>query len=134
MTFVRRILAVFLTATLVWAGSAAAQSAHAHKVNSTAVAAVHAIADDVVADHHQGESRHHHDHDNAADDHDSAPQQTHHDDGIFHVHSISFVAVEAVSPMVDAVQVERMVEPLALTVAVHSRSVTPADRPPRTFL
>lgn len=134
MTLARRILAVFLTATLVWAGSAVAQSAHAHKVNSAAVAAVHAIAEDAVADHHDSEAGHHHDQGNTADDHDGAPQQPHHDGGIFHVHSISFVAVEAVSPTVNAVQIERMVEPLALTVTLHTRSVTPADRPPRVFL
>jgi len=134
MTFVRRILVVVLTAALVWAGSAVAQSAHAHKVNSVAVAAVHAMADDFVADHHDSEPGHHHDRGNVNGDHDGAPQQPHHDDGIFHVHSMSFVAVEAVSPTVDAVQIERMVEPLALTVTLHTRSVTPADRPPRPFL
>lgn len=134
MTFVRRILAVFLTAALVWAGSAAAQSAHAHKLNSAIVAAVHAMADDVVADHHDSERGHHHDHGDAADDRDDAPQMPHHEDGIFHVHSVSFVAVETVSPSVNAVQIERIIEPLALIVTLHSRSVTPADRPPRTFL
>ena len=135
MTFVRRILTALVAATFVWAGAAAAQSAHAHDLSGKHLDAIHAVALDVDADHHVATNAHGHDHHDAhqaPSDDGTAPSE--HESGIFHVHALCFVALAAEIGTFQHDVPEQAIAPAELIVSLHTRSIGPADRPPRTFL
>jgi hypothetical protein len=123
-----------MVATLVWAGTAAAQPAHVHELSEGHVDSIHALASHPDADHHAAVDVHDHDHDagEAPDEDGGVPSG--HEHGIFHVHAFCFIALAAeyVSFQHDATA--QAVAPAELIVALHTRSIGPADRPPRTFL
>lgn len=132
MAFVRQIIAAVMAASLVWVGSAGAALAHAHKMDGDHGAAVHAIAAPDADHHHDDHADDHHQPVDHHDDGDGLPHD--HEKGIFHVHVLTFVALEAEYPTVPQVRSAKSVEAPLLVVPLHTRSETPADRPPRTFL
>lgn len=133
----RQIVAAIMAASLVWVGSAGAAQAHSHDVDGHHGAAVYAVA--TVDDYRHGADHRHDDH---PDDHQQASDPDddgggvphEHERGIFHVHVLTFVALEAEYPVLPQVQSVKSIETPLLSVSLLTRSVMPADRPPRTFL
>jgi len=132
MTLVRRIMSALVAATFVWASAAAAQSAHAHDLSGKHLDAIHAVALDAAADHHAAD--HGHDHDAKQAPNDDGPAPAEHESGIFHVHALCFVALAAEIATFERDVPEQAIAPAELIVSLHTRSIGPADRPPRTFL
>ncbi len=137
MIVVHQLFAAILAASLVWTSSAGAVQAHTHEIDGDHGSAIHAVALHADAGHHAAAGEHDHDRHNAAidDDADSTqPDHEQHEKGVFHAHSLCLVALEASYPLLSCVLAVHSVEPSTLVVRFHTRSVTPADRPPRTFL
>lgn len=140
MTLARQFIAALLASSLVWTGSAGAAQAHTHEIGEEHGAAIHALATHADLDHHAaGHSHdHHHDHDAAPADlgegSEPDPSKLDHDKGVFHVHSLCLLALEAQYPALTRALAVHAVEPPLLVVPLHTRSITPADRPPRTLL
>ena len=140
MTFARQLIAVFLAASLVWTGSAGATQAHTHEIDQEHGAAIHVVEPHVDLGHHAVAAHtHQHGHDIALADHaddglQSDPGQPDHDKGVLHIHSLCLVALETQYPTLTRALAVQTVEPQLLVVTFHTRSITPADRPPRTFL
>jgi hypothetical protein len=138
MTFARQLFAAVLAASLVWTGSAGAAQGHTHEIDEQHGAAIHVTADTVNLHRHAEERAHVHDHVAPASGHhdgsEHEPDSHEHEKGVFHVHSLCLIALEAQYPaLARALAVQAVKSPL-LTVPVHTRSITPADRPPRTLL
>lgn len=137
MTFARQLLAVILTASLLWTGFAGAAQAHTHEQDAAHGAGAHALALHAHIDHHSAA------YDTApadagvvsqTDPGKPDPGKPDHEKGVLHVHSLCFVALEAQYTSLIHFPAVRTVEPTLLVVPLHTRSITPADRPPRTFL
>lgn len=132
MTVARQIIAAFMAVSLVWVGSAAPVQAHTHKLGDHHSSDLHVVSVDLDHGHeHDGGDHDHHDADVPPHD-EQVPHD--HEKGIFHVHAMTFVAVEADIPAVTQATVTVSVDLPVLVVSLHSRSILPADRPPRTFL
>ena len=140
MTLARQLFAAILAASLVWTGSAGAAQAHTHEIDEEHGAAFHALASHAHIDHHATAHGHdhHHEHDIAPADVDEGSQsdagQPDHDKGVFHIHSLCLFALEAQYPSLTHSPEVQVIESPLLVVPFHTRSITPADRPPRTFL
>jgi hypothetical protein len=140
MTIVRQLFAAVLAASLVWTGSAGAAQAHTHEIDEEHGRAIHALAPHIDFDHHTAVHGHdyHHDHDTAPANHDdgppSDPSKPDHDKGVFHVHSLCHVALEAQYPPLTRALAVQVIESPLLVVSLNTRSITPDDRPPRSFL
>ncbi len=140
MTLVSQFFAAVLAASLVWTGSAGAAQAHTHELDQDHGAAIHALAPHVDFDYHiatHGRDYHHDQDATPADHDDGCPTDPHKDDseeGVFHVHSLCHVALEAQYPPLTRALAVQAIEPPLLVVPFHTRSITPADRPPRIFL
>lgn len=140
MTIMRQFFAAILAASLVWTGSVGAAHAHTHEIDEELGAAIHALASHAHIGHHAAAHGHdhHHDHDMAPADTDGGsqpdPSKPDQDKGVFHVHSLCLVALEAEYPSLTRALAVQTVESSLLVVSLHTRSITPADRPPRTFL
>jgi hypothetical protein len=133
MTIVRQVFAAILAASLVWTGSAGAAQAHMHDVDGEHGAAIHVMEPHVDGDHHVV-AAHTHDH-----QHDIAAREQADEDtpdtgrSVLHVHSMCLVALEVECPsLTRALAVQAIASPV-LVVQLHTRSITPADRPPRTY-
>jgi len=128
----RQIIAAFMAALLAWVGAAAPMHAHTHDVSG----------------HHASDSRvisvdfgHAHAHSDLGHDDPEVGEPLHdeqmphdHEKGVFHVHTMTFVAVEAEVPQVAQASVAGDIDLPILVVPLHTRSVLPPDRPPRFFL
>lgn len=134
MTFVRRFFAAIVVASLVWTGSAGAMQSHAHEIDADHGLTIHAMTHAADLVHHADPDAHDHDHHIAPVDHEEDSTQHDHEKGVFHVHSMCLVALEAEYPSLTRSAAVQSVEPQLLVVPLHTRSITPADRPPRTFL
>lgn len=140
MTILRQLLGAILAASIVWTGSVGAAQAHTHEINEEHGAAVHAVAPHMDFNHHTAVHGHDHHHDqdvSLAPRDDGSPPDPHasdHDKGVFHVHSLCHVALEAQYPTLTRALAVQVIEPPLLVVPLHTRSITPADRPPRTIL
>jgi hypothetical protein len=139
MTFVRQFIAAVLAASLVWTGSAGAMQSHTHEIDADHGLSIHAVTPAADFDHHTAAHAHDHDHHGTPIDHDddgtqSDQDQPEHDKGISHVHSLCLVALEAQYPPLTRSPAVQTVEAPLLVVSLHTRSITPADRPPRTLL
>ncbi len=135
MTVVRQIMSALMAVTIAWAGAAAAQPAHAHDLSGVHQGVIHALTIHAEADHLAASHAHGYDHDTAVHapvDDGSAPPE--HENEIFHVHTGCFVALEADYPSFGAIAIEQVAQAAELIVSLHTRSIGPADRPPRTFL
>lgn len=138
MTFARQLLAAVLAASLVWTGSAGAAQGHTHEIDEQHGPAIHSAVDSVDLHRHAEEQAHVHDHvAPASGHHDGSQHETDshdHDKGVFHVHSLCLIALEAQYSALARALAVQAVKSTLLTVPVHTRSITPADRPPRTLL
>lgn len=137
MNVVRRILVALFATWLGWASLAAAQPAHAHSLSSPPVHALHALAQHADDDHHAAGRSHDHALPGGVHHHDddpSTPDQSPHEDWVHHFHGLCFVALAQDCVFLAYCAVERPIDQPVLIVALHTRSVVPADRPPRTFL
>jgi hypothetical protein len=134
MSIVRQFFMAFLAASFVWTGSAGAMQSHAHEIAPGHSLTIHAVT--LAADLAHYADPHAHDHDHpvapADDEHGGAGHD--HEKGVFHVHSTCLVALEAEYPSLTRAAAVQSVEPQLLVVPLHTRSITPADRPPRTLL
>lgn len=131
MTFVRQILAVALATALVWTGSAGAVHAHAHEAVTAQGAALHEMMEHADLEHGSALFGHDHDRDQTQNQDDGQPD---HEKGVFHVHILSFVALETEYPsFANAAESQSILTPLR-AMPLNTRSIMPADRPPRTFL
>ena len=137
MTFVRRLFAAVLAASLVWAGSAGTVQAHSHETDDHHSGAIHAMAEQASADHAAADM-HEHDHgashDGAAGDSQDGLPKHDHEKGVVHVHAISFVALTSDYVALPVVLLPQSSAPPIFSEALYTRSVMPADRPPRLFL
>lgn len=132
MTVARHIIAAFLAVSLAWVGSAAPVQAHSHEVSGHHASDPHVVSVDLDHDHgHDHDNDHHHEA-NAPPHDEQVPHD--HEKGIFHVHTMTLVAVETAVPSLAQVSTIGGVDLPVLVVPLHTRSITPADRPPRTFL
>jgi hypothetical protein len=134
MTGVRQFFAAILVASLVWTGSAGAMQSHAHEIDADHGLAIHAVTLAADLTHHADPHAHDHDHHDIPADDEHGGAQHDHEKGVFHVHSTCLVALEAEYPSLTRAAAVQSVEPQLLVVPLHTRSITPADRPPRTFL
>ena len=139
MIVVRQFFAAILAASLVWTGSAGAMQVHAHEIDADHGPAIHAAASTADLDHHTAAHAHDHDHHGTVIDRDNDStqpdrDQPEHDKSVFHVHSLCLVALEAQYPTFTRSAAVHSIEPPLLVVPLHTRCITPADRPPRTFL
>ena len=134
MTWVRQIIAAVVAVSVVWAGAASAQPGHAHDLDDGAATALHMLSVDAHADHHAALVTHGHDHHDMQHSHDDGGKQPDHEGAVFHVHATCFVALEPEPLMVAHATVVQAIHPSELVVALHTRSVMPADRPPRPTL
>lgn len=136
MSLVRRIIAVLMAASFLWAGSAAALQAHAHEAVDDHGSILHELASDPDMDHHEAAAwgcQHHFD--AGVPDHADEPGAPRgHEHGILHVHTMCFVALQVESLLLDHLMHEMDIDQPMLVVSLHTRSITPADRPPRSVL
>lgn len=135
MTWVRQIISALVAVSVVWAGAASAQPGHAHDLDDGAATVLHMLSADVHGDHHAAivvlAHDHHHDIGHS-DDHEGTPPD--HDGTVFHVHTTCFIALEPEPVTLTHATLVQAIHPSELVVPLHTRSVMPADRPPRTFL
>ena len=134
MTFARQFFAAILAASLVWTGSAGAMQSHAHEIDADHGLTIHAVTLAADLAHHADPDAHDHDHHVAPVDHEEDSTQHDQEKGVFHVHSLCLVALEAEYPSLTRSPAVQAVEAPLLVVSLDTRSITPADRPPRTFL
>jgi hypothetical protein len=139
MVFVRRMIAAILAVSVVWAGIASAQPGHAHDLDDGIGAALHMLSTEAHAEHHAAIDMHGHDHRDLHHSHDDSVQQPgqlpdHERGAVFHVHATCLVALEPECVTVARATVVQAVHLPELVVPLHTRSVMPADRPPRPFL
>ncbi len=127
MSIVRQFFMAFLAASFVWTGSAGAMQSPAHEIAPDHGLTIHAVT--IAAD-----LAHHADHPVAPADDEHGGAGHDHEKGVFHVHSTCLVALEAEYPSLTRAAAVQSVEPQLLVVPLHTRSITPADRPPRTLL
>ena len=133
MTVVRQFLAAIVAMSLAWVGSAGAAQAHMHEIDKDHGRTVHALISHADLDHHA--VAHGHDHDDGASAgcaDEGSPSD--HEKGVFHVHALCFAALEAQYPSIARKLTAQSIQQPFLFVPLHTRSVTPADRPPRTSL
>lgn len=134
MTWLRQIISAILAVSVVWAGAASAQLGHAHGLDDGAVTALHMLSVDAHADHHAAIDTHGHDHRDMGHSHDHDGTESDHDSAVFHVHATCFVALAPECVTIANATVEQAIESNELVQPLHTRSVMPADRPPRSFL
>lgn len=139
MVFVRQIVAALLAVSVAWAGVASAQPGHSHDLDDGIGGALHLLSAEAHAEHDAAIDIHGHDHGNMHHSHDDGGQpdeQSGQKTGgaIFHVHAPCLIALEPQSVTVARATVEQSVYLAELVVPLHTRSVMPADRPPRSFL
>jgi len=133
MTIVRQIIGAFMAVSLVWVGAAAPVHAHTHQLGDHHSADTHVVS--VNLDHgfsHADGPGHDHQGAGTSPFDEQVPHE--HEKGIFHVHVMTFVALAAESLALVEALAETSVDLPFLTVPLHTRSVMPDDRPPRSFL